>query len=82
MKCTAMKNGYADTLCKAIREASEYHPTKRTKGILNSEIVSMDTGDRKGARINISSGKYIEAKAVVANFCPFCGGELRDTSND
>lgn len=80
-KCTPKKDGYAETMCDALMKAIQYHPTKKSKGIFSGMITHIPTGTRKGNRITIHSGDFLDG-GIVANFCPFCAGELRDHSND
>ena len=75
IKCTAKKEGYAETVCKAMTKACEHHPTKRSKGVFVRNLINIDTGEERGLGILIKSGEYRE-KGIYVNFCPFCGGKL------
>ena len=81
IKCTHKPEGYAATLCEAMREVAEVYPTMKAKGVYQSEVVNTKTLEMKGTRILIKSGKH-KGDGIVANVCPFCGGSLRDASHD
>lgn len=81
-KCTARKDGYAATLCQSIRELTEIHPTAKAKGVFQASIVDVSSGEKKGERITLHSGEFRGKGGIVANYCPFCGGSLRDFSGD
>lgn len=79
--CTEKKGGYAATLCEHLQSVSDVLPTKKSKGIYKHKIVNVETGESKGTMVKIKQGNHL-AKGLVFNYCPFCGGKLRDTSKD
>lgn len=81
VKCSPKHDGYASTICNALRDAVDFHPTKRSRGIYSANITNIETMESVGTRITVHSGDFI-GNGIVANYCPFCGGALRDMSND
>lgn len=82
-KCSATAGGYAATTCEALDDATDIHPTKRSKGLFYANI-SRKVGDdwvSAGTRVTAHSGIFV-GDGICLNFCPFCGGELRDSSGD
>ena len=81
IKCSAKKGGYAETTCKNLDSVLEIHPTARSKGMFVGEMINIESGKDLGSIISVKSGDHIK-RGFTANFCPFCGGELRDSSSD
>lgn len=81
VKCSPKKVGYAETLCKALEGIVEIRPSKRSKGVYLGTMVNWKTGEELGSMISIHSGDSI-GRGRCMNICPFCGGYLRDCSND
>lgn len=80
-KCSMKKGGYAKNICDALMSVSDIFPNKKSKGIYRHTIVNLETGDRLGQMVKVKQGDHL-AEGLVFNFCPFCGGKLRDTSKD
>ena len=81
-KCNFVKGGYADDVCEALQESIEgSRQTKKSKGLYSSSVVEYHTRKRLGVQIKLKSGEFVET-GICLNFCPFCGGGLRDTSED
>jgi hypothetical protein len=76
-KCSKVKGGFADNLCNFMSDAIQM--SSKTKGINGGQIVNFKTNEEKGTMISIKSGN-LNKKGLVANFCPFCGGEIYDQS--
>lgn len=74
-KCEVKTGGYAKQLCEPMQK---YAQRKWNKGgiqaIIRHDIVDIETSESLGTQITLhrSGGR------VIANFCPFCGGKLRD----
>ena len=83
-KCNYIKGGYADskTVCGAMLESIQGgRQTKKSRGLYSSSIVNFKTRARLGEKIKLKSGEFTE-DGICLNFCPFCGGQLRDMSED
>ena len=83
-KCGFVKDGYADaeTLCEGLLESIQGgRQTKKSRGLYSASIVNFKTRQRLGEQIKLKSGEFTE-NGICLNFCPFCGGQLRDTSED
>lgn len=80
-KCSMRKGGYAENICDALMSVSDIFPTKKSKGIYRHSIVNLETREKLGRQVKIKQGEYL-AGGLVFNYCPFCGGKLRDTSKD
>ena len=80
-KCSMKKGGYAENICDALMSVSDIFPTKKSKGIYRHTIVNLKTGDLLGQMVKVKQGDHL-AEGLVFNYCPFCGGKLRDTSQD
>ena len=81
-KCNFVKGGYADpeSMCKAlIMSIQGGVQTKRSSGLHSASVVNTVAGLRIGEQIKLKSGEFME-NGVCLNFCPFCGGQLRDDS--
>jgi hypothetical protein len=70
-KCQMKTGGYADTFCTALERSVEINPTKKEKGLFIAPNAKL------GQRVTVHSGDFL-GKGIVANYCPFCGGQLRD----
>lgn len=83
-KCNYIKGGYADSkgVCRALLESIQGgRQTKKSRGLYSASIVNFKTRDRLGEQIKLKSGEFTE-DGICLNFCPFCGGQLRDMSED
>ena len=81
-KCTPKEGGYAKTLCSAMQEAADFHrPSKKSRGIYRTFGVNASSSADLGVTIKFYSGQFMP-DGVFANFCPFCGGALRDFKRD
>ena len=74
-KCSAKKDGYADSICPHLGSVMQ----SAGKGVVGGVITNIKTGAIKGTRVMIKSGKYSK-DGVVMNVCPFCKGELHNIS--
>ena len=72
-KCTAMKDGYAETYCEMIEEAAKPY-SRNSVGILSQSIVNTKT--KQGLGIRFLAVRERGHEGVVLNCCPFCGGLL------
>ena len=82
IKCAPRKDGYAETLCEMLLEIAEYHrPGKRSKGLYIGQISNWTTRAVLGRRVSEYQQDHMGG-VFVLNFCPFCGGHLRDMSDD
>lgn len=78
-RCAPKKDGYADSLCSVMVRASERFASPRQKGLIAGNMVNMESGERLGTIIQVSSGEFIgKGNRMLLNFCPFCGGQLHD----
>ena len=77
-KCTAKNGGYSATQCGALKHAVSYGVHGRSKGLFAGSIIDLKTEESLGTAIIIKSEAI--PKGLYLNFCPFCGGELRDIS--
>ncbi len=80
-RCSPKAGGYALELCKALQDVVEFHPTKRSKGVYLGSMVNIKTSEELGSMISVHSGDSI-GRGRCMNYCPFCGGALRDFSRD
>ncbi len=83
MKCKPIKGGYVDpeSICEALTMATERGPAGRRKGLFSSSMINLDTRYSLGVAITLKAGEFSK-NGIYLNFCPFCGGELRDSSED
>jgi len=72
-KCSAKKDGYAHNICPNLGAAMQ----SSGKGIVGGVITNIKSGEIKGTRVLIKSGKFSK-EGVVMNVCPFCAGSLHD----
>ena len=80
-KCSEKEGGYAASLCQHMAAIADVFPTKKSKGIYKHTIVNFIEGTSKGTLVKIKQGEHL-AEGLVFNYCPFCGGKLRDTTKD
>ena len=83
-KCNFVKGGYADaeSMCQAlIASIQGGMQTKKSRGLYSASVVNTNTGLLIGEQIKLKSGEFIE-NGICLNFCPFCGGKIRDMSED
>ena len=83
-KCNFLKGGYADpeSMCKALIESIQWgRQTKKSRGLYSGSIVNIKSNERLGEQIKLKSGEFTQ-DGICLNFCPFCGGQIRDTSED
>ena len=81
-KCSYVKGGYADNVCSAMSDSAEGgRQTKKSKGVYSGSIVNIRTKERLGIQLKLKSGEFVE-NGICLNFCPFCGGQVRDMSED
>lgn len=83
-KCSFVKGGYADSesVCTALVKAMQGgRQTKKSRGLYSGSMVNFNSGERLGEQIKLKSGEFVES-GICLNFCPFCGGQLRDMSED
>lgn len=78
--CRKKDGGYAEFICEFMAEAASYNPTKRQKGLFMHSMVNIQTNERLGTAISVKTES--KPNGVFLNYCPFCGGELRDQSRD
>lgn len=79
-KCTAKKGGYSETQCKALKSIVTHLNSSRAKGLFYSNVIDLETTRELGVAILIKSEQA--PRGLYLNFCPFCGGELRYSSED
>lgn len=79
-KCTANPNGYGASFCQGMASTLDFNPTKQSKGMFGQSMSNIKTGAELGTRVVIIT--RTRPKGMVVNLCPFCGGPLRDISND
>lgn len=79
-KCSPKKNGYAEILCDPLMKSIADHAPSKRKGILKGTMINIKTLEEEGECISLVSGEF--KNGIVLNYCPFCGGHLRDLTND
>jgi len=79
-RCTAKQGGYSQTQCKAIKQIASMHTRSKSKGLFFSSIVNLENGESLGIGFTVKTEQ--SPRGTYLNFCPFCGGELRDMSED
>lgn len=78
--CTKKSGGYAENLCAFMAEVASFNPTKRQKGVFIHSMVNIETNEKLGTGVSVKTDS--RPNGVFLNYCPFCGGELRDQSRD
>jgi len=78
--CKKKDGGYAESICDFMASLAERNPTIRQKGLFMHSMLNIQTNERLGTAISIKTKS--NQKGLFLNYCPFCGGELRDQSGD
>lgn len=64
--------------CTSLNRIIEDAPSRgRTKGFFLDTYMNLNTGDLTMSFVRIKLGAFLK-KGVVANFCPFCGTNIRN----
>lgn len=77
--CTAFKGGYSLSHCDALKSVAKPH-SKSSTGILYASTIDIKSKKSTGTRVAVRPRRG--DSLLVFNYCPFCQGELRDSSED
>ena len=75
IRCSARKGGYANTLCETMEDLAQRKSSNGGTQALRSHFMQ-DAGTGRFVGLKITVHK--KRNRVVLNYCPFCGGKLRD----
>ena len=79
-KCKFMLGGYLEESCKALKDAVELFPTRKSKGLYAQNRVMLSDNRSLGTAVLLKSGGFRE-RGVLLNYCPFCGNQIRDVKD-
>lgn len=79
-QCKKKTGGYAESLCDFMQSISTIGAGGKAKGLFTHNMVNVNSGEKLGVGVSIRTAE--RPHGVFLNYCPFCGGELRDQERD